>query len=132
MLFVVWISSIASVFVDNVFREYFTITPLYFLLESLYQEEDKWKALRLIIFSLLYQSFAYHQLNFLWLFIVFFVIMVELYRDSFYYPWSASLLQAVVFLLPYYYNRPLTLIYGFLIDFLLFVYIYKSLFANSK
>lgn len=64
MLFVVWISSIASVFVDNIFREYFTITPLYFLLESLYQEEDKWKALRLIIFSLLYQSFAYHQLIF--------------------------------------------------------------------
>lgn len=132
MLFVVWISSIASVFVDNIFREYFTITPLYFLLESLYQEEDKWKALRLIIFSLLYQSFAYHQLNFLWLFIVFFVIMVELYRDSFYYPWSASLLQTVVFLLPYYYNRPLTLIYGLVVNFLLFVYIYKSLFANSK
>ncbi|MGB9613929.1 MAG: hypothetical protein ACP5KD_08830 [Fervidobacterium sp.] len=127
MSFVLWATSLFSVLLDNVFKDYFSLTPLYFLLESLTENDAKWKITRIIIFSLFYQSYAFRHLDFLWLSITFVVIVIELYRDVFYYPWSASLLQAALFLIPYYYNYPLTLIYAFTVDFLLFVYIYKKL-----
>ncbi len=127
MGFIVWLSAISSIYIDNVFREYFTLTPLYFLLESVYTDKIKWKISRILLFSLLYQSFALQELNFLWLVITFFIIMIELYRDSFYYPWSASLLQAIIFVLPYYFYVPFSLIYGFAVDCVLFIYAYKKL-----
>ncbi|MCX7654192.1 MAG: hypothetical protein N2Z58_05910 [Fervidobacterium sp.] len=127
MGFIVWISAFSSLLLDNVFREYFTLTPLYFLLESVYNEKLQWKIARIFLFSLLYQSFSYQELNFLWFIITFSVIMIELYRDAFYYSWSASLLQSLIFVLPYYLNVPLSFVYGFVVDCLLFAYVYRKL-----
>jgi hypothetical protein len=130
MEFVLWVVSIISVFVDNVFREYFTLVPLYFLLESLPEIDDrtlKSKVIRLFLFSLFYQSFSYQRLTIIWVILTSVIIVIELYRDTFYYPWSASLLQAVLFLLPYYFFEPVALLYGFLVNCALFVYIYKKL-----
>ncbi len=127
MEIVLWVVSIITVFVDNVYREYFTLAPLYFLLESIIEETPKLKFSRLLIFSLLYQSFAYRELNIVWVILTFVIIVIELYRDSFYYPWTASLLQAVLFALPFYFSYPVALIYGFILDCLLFAYIYKKL-----
>ncbi len=106
MEFTLWVVSVISVFVDNVFREYFTLVPLYFLLESLPEIDKrslKSKVIRLFLFSLFYQSFSYQRLTIIWVIITSVIIVIELYRDTFYYPWSASLLQAVLFLLPYYF-----------------------------
>lgn len=127
MSFAVWIASISSIFVDNVFREYYCLTPLYFFLESVSTEDRKIKITRLILFSLFYQSFALRQINILWIIITFAIIVIELYRDNFYYGWSASLIQMLIFLVPFYYNNPLSLVYGFVVDTLLFIYIYKKL-----
>lgn len=127
MTLIIWLSALFSVVVDNVFREYYTLTPLYFLLESVYNDGPKWKTGRIILFSTLYQSFAYQQLNFLWLGITFVVIVIELYRDVFYYSWSASLIQIAIYLLVYYSNYPFSLLYGFLVNGILFIYIYKKL-----
>ncbi|HOM73954.1 MAG TPA: hypothetical protein PKI14_07305 [Fervidobacterium sp.] len=127
MSFAVWITAISSVFVDNVFREYYSLSPLFFLLESIYVEDKRLKITRLIIYSLLYQSFALRQINILWIIITFVIVVIELYRDSFYYEWSASLIQALIFLVPFYYTIPLALLYGFIVDILLFIYIYKKL-----
>ncbi|HRD19688.1 MAG TPA: hypothetical protein PK584_01345 [Fervidobacterium sp.] len=127
MSFAVWITAISSVFVDNVFREYYSLSPLFFLLESIYVEDKRLKITRLIIYSLLYQSFALRQINILWIIITFVIVVIELYRDSFYYEWSASLIQALIFLVPFYYTVPLALLYGFIVDILLFIYIYKKL-----
>jgi len=60
MEFTLWVVSIVSVFVDNVFKEYFTLVPLYFLLESLPEIDERslrLKVIRLFLFSLFYQSF---------------------------------------------------------------------------
>ncbi|HCI29461.1 MAG TPA: hypothetical protein DE117_04660 [Fervidobacterium sp.] len=127
MSFAVWITAISSVFVDNVFREYYSLSPLFFLLESIYVEDKRLKITRLIIYSLLYQSFALRQINILWIIITFVIVVIELYRDSFYYEWSASLIQALIFLVPFYYTVPLALLNGFIVDILLFIYIYKKL-----
>jgi len=127
MPFAVWVTSISSIFVDNVFREYYCLTPLYFFLESVSTDDKKIKIARLILFSLLYQSFALRQINILWIIITFAIIVIELYRDNFYYGWSASLVQMIIFLVPFYYDNPLSLLYGFIIDTLLFIYIYKKL-----
>ncbi|MBP7304067.1 MAG: hypothetical protein KA938_04835, partial [Fervidobacterium sp.] len=85
MPFAVWVTSISSIFVDNVFREYYCLTPLYFFLESVSTDDKKIKIARLILFSLLYQSFALRQINILWIIITFAIIVIELYRDNFYY-----------------------------------------------
>ncbi|WP_448374754.1 hypothetical protein [Fervidobacterium sp.] len=122
-----WVVSILTVFVDNVYKEYFTLAPLYFLLESVLEESPKIKLSRLLMFSTLYQSFAYRELDFVWVIVTVIIIVVELYRENFYYPWTASLLQAVFFLLPYYFSYPVALIYGFVLDCMLFAYIYKKL-----
>ncbi|MGQ9856877.1 MAG: hypothetical protein ACUVQF_09080 [Fervidobacterium sp.] len=127
MNFVVWIISFSTVFVDNVFRDYFTITPLYFLFESVVEEKPSLKITRLLIFSVSYQSFAVMNISLIWVVITFFIIMIELYRDNFYYPWSASLLQAVIFLLPYYYLHPFSLVYGYIVNVILFAYAYRKL-----
>ncbi|HCL98825.1 MAG TPA: hypothetical protein PL174_01320 [Fervidobacterium sp.] len=127
MPFAVWVTSISSIFVDNVFREYYCLTPLYFFLESVSTDDKKIKIARLILFSLLYQSFALRQINILWIIITFAIIVIELYRDNFYYGWSASLVQMIIFLVPFYYDNPLSLVYGFVVDTLLFIYIYKKL-----
>jgi membrane protein implicated in regulation of membrane protease activity len=79
------------------------------------------------LFSLFYQSFSYQRLTIIWVVLTSVIIVIELYRDTFYYPWSASLLQAVLFLLPYYFFEPVALLYGFLVNCALFVYIYKKL-----
>jgi len=127
MPFAVWSTSISSIFVDNVFREYYCLTPLYFFLESVSTDDKKIKIARLMLFSLLYQSFALRQINILWIITTFAVIVIELYRDNFYYSWSASLVQMIIFLVPFYYDNPLSLVYGFVVDTLLFIYIYKKL-----
>ncbi|MEJ5257972.1 MAG: hypothetical protein WHS64_06955 [Fervidobacterium sp.] len=127
MNFVPWIISFSAVFVDNVFRDYFSITPLYFLFESVVEEKPTLKIARLLIFSVSYQSFAAMNLSLIWVAITFFIIMIELYRDNFYYPWSASLLQAVIFLLPYYYLYPFSYVYGYIVNVILFVYAYRKL-----
>ncbi|HOA16483.1 MAG TPA: hypothetical protein PKW84_01950 [Fervidobacterium sp.] len=127
MPFAVWVTSISSIFVDNVFREYYCLTPLYFFLESVSTDDKKIKIARLILFSLLYQSFALRQINILWIIITFAIIVIELYRDNFYYGWSASLVQMIIFIVPFYYDNPLSLVYGFVVDTLLFIYIYKKL-----
>ncbi|AMW32643.1 hypothetical protein SAMN04488510_11710 [Fervidobacterium changbaicum] len=125
-----WIISISCVLVDNVFKEYFTLVPLYFLLESVVEIDEKnlkSKVMRLFLFSLFYQSFAYQRLTILWVILTLVIVVIELYKDVFYYPWSASLLQAILFLIPYYYAQPFALIYGFVLDCALFAYIYKKL-----
>ena len=127
MPFAVWVTSISSIFVDNVFREYYCLTPLYFFLESVSTDDKKIKIARLILFSLLYQSFALRQINILWIIITFAIIVIEVYRDNFYYGWSASLVQMIIFRVPFYYDNPLSLVYGFVVDTLLFIYIYKKL-----
>ncbi len=127
MPFAVWSTSISSIFVDNVFREYYCLTPLYFFLESVSTDDKKIKIARLMLFSLLYQSFALRQINILWIITTFAIIVIELYRGNFYYGWSASLVQMIIFLVPFYYDNPLSLVYGFVVDTLLFIYIYKKL-----
>ncbi|MFN6991853.1 MAG: hypothetical protein ACK4MM_03935 [Fervidobacterium sp.] len=124
---IIWLSAFFSIIIDNVFKDYYTLTPLYFLLESVYKDKSCWKIMRLILFSTFYQSFSYQELNFLWLIITFTVIMIELYREFFYYAWSASLIQIAIFLLPYYWNYPFSLLYGFTIDGILFIYAYRKL-----
>ncbi|MFN3691352.1 MAG: hypothetical protein ACK4R7_00535 [Fervidobacterium sp.] len=124
---IIWLSAFFSLIIDNVFRDYYTLTPLYFLLESVYNDESRWKITRLILFSTFYQSFSYQQLNFLWLGISFIVIIIELYREFFYYPWSASVIQIAIFLLPYYWNYPFSLLYGVIVDGILFIYAYRKL-----
>lgn len=131
MEIVVWALVPISVMVDNVFREYFSLSPLYFLFESISDAKLVTKTVRLSIFAVLFQAYAMREIDFLWLLLALGLVFFELCRDYFYYPWIASLFQIALFLPRYYANSPVALLYGLVVDVALFYFSYRKIFESE-
>ncbi|ODN30942.1 hypothetical protein [Fervidobacterium thailandense] len=127
----IWALVPITVMVDNVFRDYFSLSPLYFLFESVSNAKIATKVTRLSIFAILFQAYALREIDFLWLLLTLGLIFFELYRDYFYYPWIASLFQIAIFLPRFYIDKPLSLLYGLIVDAALFYYSYRKIFESE-
>lgn len=123
----IWVLVLISVIVDNVFRDYFSLSPLYFLLESVSEAKLVTKVARLTLFALLIQSYAFREIDFLWVFLTMGLVFFELYRDYFYYPWIASLFQIALFLPRYYVGESIALLYGLGVCSGVFYYSYRKI-----
>lgn len=128
----IWSAAIASVIVDNVFRPYIWLCPLYFYLESLSVQVGLGKLMRIITFSFLTQVLAARELNFAWILATTLVVSLEVYRDHFYHHWVASLFQIVVFLVPSWSGRLFPVLYGFIVSTVVFMYVYRNIRTNQS
>ncbi len=125
-----WILAILIPIFDLVFYEYLALGPLFFLILSLNDSEKidfRIPVAQIILFSFLYQSVLRANINFIWVFLVVLVVLLEVYRDYFFYSFISSYIQSMIFLIPLYLNDYKSLIYGTIVSTICYLIIVKNL-----
>ncbi len=125
-----WVLTMLIPIFDLVFYEYLALGPLFFLILSLGDSEKRdfrVPVVQILLFAFLYQSVLRANINFLWVFLVVLVVLLEVYRDYFFYSFIPSYVQSMIFLIPLYLSDYKSLIYGTIVSTICYLVIIKNL-----
>lgn len=121
-----WIFPFFLISFDLAFSDLFLSFILFFFLESANNFSFE-KALRYVVFLSLYTMVIFKDFNLINVFLIFLLILIESYRDSFLKIWILPLLEAFIFYSLFLINGSLKVfIISILISLLMYGYLIKK------
>ncbi|WP_126992374.1 hypothetical protein [Thermosipho globiformans] len=121
-----WIFPFFLISFDLAFSDLFLSFMMFFFLESVNNFSFE-KALRYVVFLSLYTMVIFKDFNLIYIFLIFLIILIESYRDSFLKIWILPLLEAFIFYSLFLINGNLkVVIISILISLLIYIYLIKK------
>ncbi|ANQ54240.1 hypothetical protein BG95_07400 [Thermosipho sp. 1063] len=93
---VLWTLPVLFISFDLTFSDLFVLFPLFFFLESVVDFSFE-KALRYVVFLSLYSFVVFKEFGIINILIIFFILLLESFRDNFLKLWVLSLLEIIVY-----------------------------------